>query len=205
MANRTDYFALISAQTACCVQASALLASFFDDYRFDRLPEQKEAIHTIEHQADELHHEIMQKLSTEFLTPIEQEDIVHLVQIIDDVTDALDNVLLECYMYHMEQLPQGAKEFSRQVLSCVQTLHEAAGELKSFKKPAQLRTLLVNVNTKESQADEVYIEAVHNLFGNEHDVRRLLGGKAIFDSMEACCDQCEHAADVIDQIIMKNS
>lgn len=205
MANKTDYFALISSQSACCVQAAELLADFFRSYRADLLPERKAAIHAIEHQADELHHEIMHKLSTEFLTPIEQEDIVHLVQIIDDVTDALDNVLLECYMYHMEQLPQGAEEFSRQVLSCVRTLHEATGELKSFKKPAQLRTLLVNVNTKESQADEVYIEAVHSLFGTETDVRRLLGGKAIFDSMEACCDQCEHAADVIDQIIMKNS
>ena len=205
MAKGNDYFALISAQTACCVRAAELLSDFFSSYSTPALDARKREIHAVEHQADEIQHDILHKLSTEFITPIEQEDIVHLVQIIDDVTDALDNVLLECYMYHIESLPSGAQAFAGHVLNCVKTLHDAAGELKSFKKPEQLRALLVAVNTMESKADDVYIEAVHNLFATQTDVRRLLGGKAIFDSMEACCDLCEHAADVIDQIIMKNA
>lgn len=205
MAKGTDYFALLGTQAACCVQAAELLAKFFENYSADALSERKEAIHVIEHRADELQHEIMEKLSGEFITPIEQEDIVHLVQIIDDVTDALDNVLLECYMYHIDALPAGAQEFSGGVLSCVRSLCDAVGELKSFKKPTHLRSLLVQVNTMESRVDELYVEGVHRLFAQQQDVRRLLGGKAIFDSMEACCDLCEHAADIIDQIIMKNA
>ncbi len=205
MAKGNDYFALIRSQTACCVQAAELLTQVFRNYSFSTLPEQKKQIHLIEHQADEIQHDILQKLSTEFITPIEQEDIVHLVQIVDDVTDALDNVLLECYMYHINFLPAGAQDFSERVLACVRKLHEAIGELKNFKKPTKLHDLLVEVNTMESKADDVYVEALHRLFSQPADVRELLGGKAIFDSMEACCDQCEHAADVIDQIIMKNA
>lgn len=205
MAKSYDYFARIGAQTACCVEAAEILVQVFKTYSATSLPQKKSEIHAIEHHADELQHEILERLSTEFITPIEQEDIVHLIQIIDDVTDALDNVLLECYMYHMDCIPEGAQAFAERVLSCVKTLNDAAGELKNFKKPTQLRALLVAVNTMESKADEVYIEAVHRLFATQTDVRRLLGGKAIFDSMEACCDLCEHAADVIDQIIMKNA
>lgn len=205
MAKKNDYFELILSQTAFCVEAAKLLESYFSDYSADELAKRRAEIHAIEHRADEKKHEILEKLSTEFITPIEQEDITHLVQIIDDVTDALDNVLLECYMYHVEELPQGAQEFSRQVLACVNALYRAAAELKSFKKPAVLRPLLVEVNTMETEADNSYIESVHRLFGTESDMRRLLGGKAIFDSLESCCDQCEHAADIIDQIIMKNS
>lgn len=205
MAKGNDYFALISTQTACCVQAAELLCGFFEEYSADMLLQRKKEIHAIEHQADEIQHEILRKLSTEFITPIEQEDIVHLVQIIDDVTDALDNVLLECHMYHIVRLPAGAEAFSKHVLSCVKTLHDATAELKNFKKPTQLRALLVAVNTMESKADDAYVEYVHSLFGTDADVRGLLGGKAIFDSLEACCDLCEHAADVIDQIIMKNA
>lgn len=205
MAKGTDYFALLITQTSYCVRAAELLADYFTDYSAEALPERRAAIHQIEHQADEVHHDILQKLSSEFITPIEQEDITHLVQIIDDVTDALDNVLLECYMYHVEQLPEGAHGFAEGVLSCVRTLYDAVGELRSFKKPARLHSLLVEVNTMETKSDGAYVEAVHALFGAEHDVRRLLGGKAIFDSMEECCDLCEHAADVIDRIIMKNA
>lgn len=205
MAKGNDYFALLHSQTACCVQAAELLTQVFGSYSAATLPAQKNRIHQIEHQADEIQHEILKKLSTEFITPIEQEDIVHLVQILDDVTDALDNVLLECYMYHISFLPAGAQTFSTRVLECVRTLHEAVGELKHFKKPARLRALLVEVNTMETKADDVYVEALHQLFGQTTDVRALLGGKAIFESMEVCCDLCEHAADVIDQIIMKNA
>lgn len=55
-------------------------------------------MHDIEHRADEIHHDILKKLSTEFITPIEQEDILCLVQIIDDITDALDEVILDVYI-----------------------------------------------------------------------------------------------------------
>lgn len=205
MAKSTDYFALLSAQSAYSVRTAQLLREFFADYSAEALPARREKMHALEHEADGVQHDILQKLSVEFITPIEQEDIVHLVQLVDDVTDALDNVLLECYMYHIDALPDGAAHFAEHVLKCVSTLNDAVGELKSFKKPTKLRSLLVAVNTMETEADSEYNELVHKLFGAEHDVRRLLGGKAIFDSMEACCDLCEHAADVIDQIIMKNA
>lgn len=205
MAKKNDYFTLIAAQTQYCVKAAELLVDFFGAYSMPALPERRVEIHAIEHQADEIQHEILQKLTTEFITPLEQEDITHLVQIIDDVTDALDNVLLECYMYHVNRLPDGAREFASSVLSCVKTLCCAVEELKNFKKPTRLRALLVEVNTMETAADTMYVEAVHDLFASQSDLRCLLGGKAIFDSMEACCDLCEHAADVIDQILMKNT
>lgn len=204
MAKATDYFALLTAQSSYCIQTAELLKEFFSDYSAAALPAYRDRIHAIEHEADGVQHDILHKLSAEFITPIEQEDIVHLVQLIDDVTDALDNVLLECYMYHVDALPAGAREFSEHVLRCVRTLSEAVSELKSFKRPAKLRELLVAVNTMETEADREYIDAVHALFAQEGDVRRLVGGKAIFDSMEACCDLCEHAADIIDQVIIKN-
>lgn len=205
MAKGTDYFALLSAQCAYCVQAAELLAEFFGDYSAEALPERRAMLHEIEHRADEKQHDILERLSTEFITPIEQEDITQLVQTIDDVTDALDDILIECYTYHVDRLPEGAQDFCGHVLGCVRTLASAVDELRSFKKPTRLRALVVEVNAMESRADEVYAAWMHRLFASTEDVRALLGGRAILESMEACCDQCEHAADVIDRIIMKNA
>ena len=42
-------------------------------------------------------------------------------------------------------------------------------------------------------------------FLDRADIRAVFGGKAIYESLENCCDLCEHAADVIDQIIIKNT
>ena len=84
-------------------------------------------------------------------------------------------------------------------------MQEAADELKNFKKPDSLRSLLVKVNDIEIEADNVYTDAIYRLFRSSSDVKAWLGAKAIYESLEHCCDLCEHAADVIEQVIIKNS
>lgn len=202
---KNDYFKLIEDQVSCCVEAATLLEKLLCNYSDQNLAEQRDEIHQIEHKGDEVHHDILGRLSVEFITPIDQEDILHLVQILDDVTDSLDEVVLECYMFHVKTLPDGVPAFASMVRECVQKLFDAACELKNFKSPAKLRTHLVEVNTMESRADAAYVEAIHALFGSETDTRALMAGKAIYDCLEDCCDLCEHAADVIDQIIIKNT
>lgn len=203
--NKNDYFELVKSQVSYCVQASELLVEILGSYDSCNLDEQRDRMHDIEHKADEIHHDILSSLSAEFITPIDQEDILRLVQIIDDVTDALDEVVQKCYMFHVSELPSGMHAFGKIVNRCVQSLFEAASELKSFKKPEKLRSLLVAVNTIEGEADAAYVEAIHGLFGEETDPRKLIGIMAVYECLENCCDLCEHAADVIDQIIIKNT
>ena len=162
-------------------------------------------MHGIEHQADEIYHDILKKLSTEFITPIDQEDILRLVQIIDDITDALDEVIMDVYMYHIDVIPERTADLSRIVNQCVKALHEATAELKNFKKPEKLRGLLIKVNDIEIEADGVYMESIYALFGSDLDGKALLGAKAVYEGLENCCDLCEHAADVIEQVIIKNT
>lgn len=200
-----NYFKLIEQQTGYCVAASNLLEEILCKFRADSINAYRDQMHTLEHEADKIHHDILTRLSTEFITPIDQEDILRLVQIIDDITDALDQVILEFYMYHIDAIPEQAAELSRMVNRCVCALNEAAVELKNFKKPEKLRQLLVRVNDIESEADDVYIEAVHRLFSSSADGRMLFGAKAVYESLENCCDLCEHAADIIEQVVIKNT
>lgn len=200
-----DYFKLIEQQTSYCVEASNLLEEILCKFNADSINAYRTQMHDIEHAADKIHHDILNKLSTEFITPIDQEDILRLAQIIDDITDALDEVVLEFYMYHIDRVPEKAAELSTIVNRCVSALHEAAGELKNFKKPTALRSLVVKVNDIETEADVVYAQAIYELFGSSSDGRTLLGTKAVFESLESCCDLCEHATDVIEQVIIKNT
>ena len=200
-----DYFALIRQQTSYCVGASNLLEEILCKFNAESINDYRTRMHELEHTADGVHHDILNRLSTEFITPIDQEDILRLVQIIDDITDALDEVIMDVYIYHIDVIPAATAELSRVVNRCVKALDEAAQELKNFKKPEKLRTLLIRVNDIETEADEIYTEALHQLFGSETEGRALLGAKAVYDSLESCCDLCEHAADVIEQVIIKNT
>ncbi len=200
-----NYFELIKTQASHCVEASDLLEGILAGFEAARIDEYRTKIHAIEHNADGVRHDIMSKLSTEFITPIDQEDILRLIQIIDDITDALDEVVLDIYMYCVDKIPSHAVDLSHKVNECVHALLDAASELKNFKKPDLLREKLIKINDIESDADDLYTAAIHELFAKKTDVGAVIGTKAIYDALEECCDLCEHASDVIEQVIIKNT
>lgn len=206
MAKKTnEYFLLIEQQAAICVEAAALLENILTEYSAAGMAVRRVEMHAVERRADGICHNIRNRLSAAFITPIDQEDILHLAQLLDDVTDALDEVALECYMFRLAELPAGAPAFAGLTHRCVGKLCEAAIELRNFRSSGRLRALLAEVNTLEEQADDAYATAIHDLFAEDAAPRTLIAGKAIFDCMEACCDLCGHAADVMDQIIIKNT
>lgn len=206
MAKKTnEYFLLIEQQAAICVEAAALLENILTEYSAAGMAVRRVEMHAVERRADGICHDIRNRLSAAFITPIDQEDILHLAQLLDDVTDALDEVALECYMFRIAELPAGAPAFAGLTRRCVGKLCEAAIELRNFRSSGRLRALLAEVNTLEEQADDAYATAIHDLFAEDAAPRTLIAGKAIFDCMEACCDLCGHAADVMDQIIIKNT
>ncbi len=206
MAKKTnEYFLLIEQQAAICVEAAALLENILTEYSAAGMAVRRVEMHAVERRADGICHDIRNRLSAAFITPIDQEDMLHLAQLLDDVTDALDEVALECYMFRLAELPAGAPAFAGLTRRCVGKLCEAAIELRNFRSSGRLRALLAEVNTLEEQADDAYATAIHDLFAEDAAPRTLIAGKAIFDCMEACCDLCGHAADVMDQIIIKNT
>ena len=206
MAMKTnEYFLLSEQQAAICVEAAALLENILTEYSAAGMAVRRVEMHAVERRADGICHDIRNRLSAAFITPIDQEDILHLAQLLDDVTDALDEVALECYMFRLAELPAGAPAFAGLTRRCVGKLCEAAIELRNFRSSGRLRALLAEVNTLEEQADDAYATAIHDLFAEDAAPRTLIAGKAIFDCMEACCDLCGHAADVMDQIIIKNT
>ncbi len=205
MKRQNDYYEMMENQVGYCQKASKLLMEILSGFNPQHLELKRAEMHAIEHEADNVRHDAMQKLAREFITPIERDDILKLVQIIDDVTDAIDEVVIDLYMYNIRSLPSHALSMAELVNRCVCALQDAVKELRFFKKSEKLPALLIEVNNIESEADAAYVEALHALFSTEKDALRVLGVKEIYDSLESCCDSCEHAADVIENTVMNNS
>lgn len=203
--NKKDYFRLLEEQVACCSKAANLMKEIVNGFSSECISDYRSRMHAIEHEGDKILHEILSGLFTEFITPIDQEDIMHLAQIVDDITDALDETILEFYVFQFDRLPKDATRIADIVNRCVNVLYEAVREFKNFKKPEKLRELTIKVNDIEAEGDAAYVEAMHSLFAEESDMKILLGHKAIYESLENCCDMCEHAVDVMDMVVIKNT
>jgi hypothetical protein len=57
----------------------------------------------------------------------------------------------------------------------------------------------------ENEADSLFRISIGNLFENEKDPIRLMKWKEIYEKLENTTDRCEDVANVLEQIVIKNS
>jgi hypothetical protein len=203
--NEYDYFESFVKLSECCCEAAKLLDEVLINFKADELQEKMKKMHDIEHDADNQGHEITRRLAKEFITPIEREDIVVLAHGIDDITDAIEDVLLHMYMYNVKEIRNDALKFSRLILQSCEELKVAFEEFKNFRKSKNIHDKIVLINKLEEDGDNLYTEAVRKLHITSANPIDILTWTIAFDRLEKCCDACEQTANTIESVIMKNS
>ena len=69
----------------------------------------------------------------------------------------------------------------------------------------KLKTTIIRINSLEEEADKLYIDNMRKLHVEEKDVLQIIAWREIYTYLEKCADTCEHAADVVGSVVMKNS
>ena len=201
-----EYFEgfVLGMESAC--KAAEYLENLVEHYDPEKLGVQIDEIHAIEHEADLNKHKLMQKLAKEFITPIEREDIILLLQQIDNVTDFIEDVVRKMFMYNAKSMRHEALEFASIIKQCCYESRDALKELPGFQKNSErLALAIVKVNDFEEQGDRLYCAAMRRLYcENAESLERITWTK-LFDWMEACCDACEDVMESVELVVMKNS
>lgn len=197
------YFDTFTKGADCACNAVTLLKQCFEDFNPDRLPQRMEEMHKIEHTADEVKHSMMQQLVKEFLPPFEREDIIQLSNSIDDVTDSIEDILQQIYMLNVTSIRPDVAEFAEVISKCCFAMKEMTLELHSFRKPARLLKLVIEINHLEEEGDRLYINVMHQLYARTKEPLTVIAWSNIYSRLEKCCDCCEDVADVVEQIILK--
>lgn len=198
------YDAFIKMAEYSC-EAAKMLVETVDNYCSNELKQKLVEMHRIENAADKEKHVLITHLVKEFITPIEREDIILLAQKIDDVTDAIEDVMLRMYMFNIKTLRKEAADFAKTIYDCCQALKESLVEFPNFKKSKKLHDLIVQVNNLEEHGDKVYIEAVRDLYVTSTDPIEISAWNETFFRFEKCCDACENVSDTVESIVMKNN
>lgn len=199
------YYETFSKCISYACEAAELLQSCVDNYDASNLKVQADKMHRIEHTADGVKHEMMERLMKEFLPPIEREDIVELSHSIDDVVDSVEDILQAMYMYNITAFRPEVKEFASVISRSCKAMQEMGAELHNFHKSTLLKEKIVEINALEEEADRLYTEAIHRLYTEEKDAVYILSWTTMYKCLEKCCDSCEDVADMVEQIVMKNS
>lgn len=200
-----DYFGMMKETAACGHDAALRLKGILEAYTPDTLGESLTEMHAIEHHGDEMKHALVAKLVREFITPIEREDIMQIIDQIDDVIDAVEDILLNIYMYNIKAIRPEAIEFAEIICQCTAELVNAFGEFADFKKSKRIQASIIEINRLEELGDSLYIRAVRALYDGKTDAIEATTWTEVYGCFEKCCDTCEHTADLIGNVIMKNT
>ena len=192
------------AEAAC--SAAKLLKKTLNDFHIEKISDRISEIHQIEHSADEKKHLIVDKLAKAFIAPIEREDIVALSQNIDDITDKIEDVLIRIYINHIEEIQPDAISLMEVVLKCCEEVRNLLEDFADFKHSKTLKDHIIRINALEEEADQLFISSMHKLHANaDKNPLHIIAWREIYEYLEKCSDACEHVADQVESVVMKNS
>ncbi|MDO4733577.1 MAG: DUF47 family protein, partial [Bacillota bacterium] len=150
-------------------EAAVLLQSCIRNYDPKNAKMYQDKVHSIEHTADGVRHELMERLMKEFLPPIEREDIVELSRAIDGVVDSIEDVLQGLYMYNVMAFRPEVKELGEVIFRSCQAMKDMVAELHRFHKSTLMREKIIEINALEEEADRLFNEALHRLYTEEKE------------------------------------
>jgi predicted phosphate transport protein (TIGR00153 family) len=161
------FFDLFTSVASLSVEAAKLQSDLLRSDPLRRLAI-VDAIKRLEHEADEITHEVVTRLDRVFITPLDREDIHMLASRLDDVVDLIDGAARRVQMYHAGEAPPGAILLGEVVVRATQALLVAVQSLEKNKN----RTVLDacdQVKRLEEEGDSIYHEWVAKLFDGSPD------------------------------------
>jgi predicted phosphate transport protein (TIGR00153 family) len=195
-----EFFDLFEEAGGNILRAAGLLEELLKDF-----PERSELARDIlicEQDGDRITHDIIQRLNQTFVTPIDRDDIYALASALDDVVDYTEEVADYLGLYKIEAPMEQAQALSQVLHACARQIAEAMPRLRGFKDIAHYT---VEINRLENDGDRIAREAIASLFDNGIDPMVVIRWKDIFERLEEAIDSCEHVANILEGIVIKNS
>lgn len=195
-----DFFALFQRQAENIVVGAKAFLTMLEHYT--GVPEQVQSIKAIEHNGDEITHQIFRKLNQTFITPFDREDIHELCSTMDDVIDLIDAAASRFVLYRVVEPRAGSIELVKVLAAATIELNEAIHAMES---PDKALHRVIEINRLENESDRICRTLIARLFEEEKNPVEIIKWKEIFEVIETAVDKCEDVSNVIESVILKNA
>jgi len=155
-----------------------------------------------ENEGDRITHEIVKRLNSTFVTPIDREDIYGLATQMDDIVDFTEEAADFLGLYQIEAPMEQAGALTKVLVAACEQLAMGLENLREFK---DLDKYWIEIHRLENEGDRISRDAVASLFSNGIDPMFVIRWKDIFGVLEEAIDATETAAQILEGIVIKNS
>ena len=179
--------------------ASGILLEMMKTY--ERPQESAHRIKALEHECDQLVHDLVRKLNKTFITPFDREDIHDLATRLDDVLDYIEAAAERLVVYRIKEPTSACRAMAEVIVKTAAAMNHAIKCLRTM--DPSFHEHAVEVNRLENTADNLLRDSLAALFQEQGDPIEVIKWKEIYETMEIVTDRCEDVANVIEGIILK--
>ena len=199
----TNFFDLFEKQVKYAVEAAGYFKELVSKNAIDE--KSLENMHRLEHEGDEVTHEIFDRLNKTFITPFDREDIHALAKELDDIVDMLYTIVNRLKVYNVNGGNKNLMEFASVIDESVRAVECAIKGLRNMKHSKSVTDSCVEVNRLENVGDSMRDTMLAKLFETEKDPIALIKWKEIYQDAETVLDICEDVAHIVQNILVKQA
>ena len=155
-----------------------------------------------EQEGDRITHDIVQRVNSTFVTPIDGEDIYGLATRLDDIVDHIEESADFMVLYRIEAPMDQALAMTDVLVKSCEQLALLLEHLRGFK---DLEKYWIEIHRLENDGDRLFRDAVASLFANGIDPMVVIRWRDIFLRLERAVDATETAAHILEGIVIKNA
>lgn len=159
----------------------------------------------LEHDSDQVTHEIYNKINSRSAPPADRADLYRLGSILDDVMDHIEAVGTLVYLYGLTNLPALPREMHEMIDVLNQQAEVTADAMPALRSMKGMSDYWIECNRLENDGDRAYRMLLVRLFSGEYDALTVLKMKEVADELEAACDAFEHVANTVETIAVKRT
>jgi uncharacterized protein Yka (UPF0111/DUF47 family) len=149
--------------------------------------------------------QISEELVNTFITGLEREDIETLSYSMYRICKVIEK-FAERYNLAPERL--SGIDFTQQVVLMQRATETLARMVRLLRKMPPLETVKAmndQLQSIESEADEVMLELLRKVYGGEYEPLQALMLRDLYDLLERAIDRCRDCGNAISHIVLKNS
>ena len=197
------FYDLFEQDASNLVVAAEKLVDLFNNY--EDVEAKAKQLKDLERQGDVITHEIIRRLHSTFVTPIDREDIALLANSLDDVMDFIEAAGRTAFLYHITQPTERARQLASVVAKVAYKLNEVMPYLRRHNQFKCILEQCVEINSLENEADDVHHAALAELFYDCRDPCEIIKWREIYQHMEDATDRGEDVANVLEGIVLKHA
>jgi len=198
-----DFFGFFERHAALTVQGAREMRRLVQGGQ--DIPAAATRIKELEHQADVITHDCVERLHKTFITPLDRDDIHQLITRMDDVMDYIEAAAFSVMLYDLTEMKAPARALADVLVRSSEAMAVAVGGLNNLKKADGILQACIEVNRLENEGDDILRAALAELFRGATDPLLVLKWKEVYEALENATDRCEDVANVIEGLVLEHA